>query len=110
MKDSKFFKDWKNEPGSVKFWNLIVLLILVLSPIFSLELFYAELLLGSIIDLGFLIDNDRDGDSHYWIMLMPLTWVLFIISLIAIGVGFSISYFNSWLDKIFNKEKDGDGN
>ena len=108
MKNSKFLEDWKNEPGSVKFWNLMILLILIISSIFSLDLLCAELIIGSIISLGFLIDKDSDG--HYWILFMPLIWVLFILSMVGIGIGFSISYFNSWLDEKFNKEKDGDRN
>jgi hypothetical protein len=108
MKNSKFLADWRNEPFSVKFWNSLVLVILIISPIFSLELFATEMFIGSILSLGIMMDGD--SDQHYWIMFMPLFWILSIVALAGIGIEFSISRFNSWLDYKFKRKEDGDRN
>jgi flagellin-like hook-associated protein FlgL len=57
----KFLLEIKQElidtPNSVKFWNLMVLVGLVISGIFSLDLLVVELFIGSFLTLGLAIDG-----------------------------------------------------
>lgn len=104
IKDNEFFKEWGSEPFSVKFWNIIVLLILVISGIFApLPLLVVELLLGSIITIGLVIDNYTD--RHYWIMLMPIFWILFLLVIVGIGIAYTISKFDDLIDKKWGRNK-----
>jgi hypothetical protein len=101
----KFLLEIKQElidtPNSVKFWNLMVLVGLVISGIFSLELLVVELFIGSFLTFGLAIDGSTD--NHLWMILMPITWGCMLL----VGVGFLIYFiykntiekFNNWLDK-----------
>jgi hypothetical protein len=94
-------QDFIEVPNSVKFWNGMVLLGLIISGIFSLELLAFEWFIGSIILLAMVIDGDLD--NQLWGMFMPLTW----FCLLLVGVGFLLYFiykntileFNDWLDK-----------
>lgn len=104
IKDNEFFKKWGSEPFSVKFWNIIVLLILVISGIFApIPLLGVELLLGSIITIGIVMDNYTD--RHYWIMLMPIFWLFALIVIVGMSIAYIISKFNDLIDKKWGRNK-----
>jgi len=94
-------EEFNNIPNSVKFWNLIVLIGLILSGIFSIDLLMVELLIGSILTLALVIDGNED--NHIWMIFMPITWLVMLIAGV-IGLGTlintnTIKKFNNWLDK-----------
>ena len=94
-------QDFNNTPNSVKFWNLLVLIGLILSGIFSIDLFVCELVVGSIVAFGLVIEGSED--NHIWIFFMPITWLVMLIAGV-IGLGTlintnTIKKFNNWLDK-----------
>lgn len=94
-------EDWKVLPNSVKFWNGLALLGLIISGIFSLNILYIELAIGSIILVGLVMDGETE--NHVWGMFMPITWVC--ILLVGIGLLLNLIYkntilnFNNWLNK-----------
>ena len=63
--------------------------------------------IGSLLTVGFVLDEHTE--NQYWILLMPITWVVLLIVGICLflGWGFSktIAPFNDWLDSK-NKEDD----
>jgi len=99
-------KNWKETPNSVKFWNGLVLLGLVIFGIISLEGLTIMLGLMSIAAFAVLISAIGDGDyleKHLWIWFTPLAWGMLILGLILFGfIKFYegiIMKFNNWLDK-----------
>lgn len=99
-------KNWKETPNSVKFWNGLVLLGLVIIGIISLDGLTIMLGLMSIAAFTVLISAIGDGDyleKHLWIWFTPLAWGMLILGLILFGfIKFYeriIMKFNNWLDK-----------
>ena len=94
-------KDFKKAPKSVKFWNLLVLTILVTTGVFSIELLAIELIFGSIFTIGLVAEDEVD--NNFWIILMPITWVLGIVGGIIILSAFLykniVEKFNNWIDR-----------
>ena len=95
-------------PNSVKFWNGLVLVGLIITGVLSLEILSVVLAIISIAALAMFIDGMGSGtddylDNHLWIYFAPLSWGLFIVALIVIGVGKfyerTIVKFNNWLNK-----------
>ena len=95
-------------PNSVKFWNGLVLVGLIITGVLSLDILSVVLAIISIVALAMFIDGMGSGDDNYldnhlWIYFAPLSWGLFILALIVIGVGKlyggTIVKFNSWLNK-----------
>lgn len=106
MKEIK--KVWETTPNSVKFWNGLVLVGLIVTGVLSLEILAVVLGIMSVLTLAVFLDamgysNDNYLDKHIWLYFTPLTWGLFILALIVIGVGKlyegTIVKFNSWLNK-----------
>ena len=98
--------NWRKTPNSVKFWNGLVLLGLIISGVFSLDLLWGELTLMSILTLALLIGSDDDGkelDKHIWIWFAPLTWIIICLGvLVFLCIKLyesTIIEFNDWLDK-----------
>jgi hypothetical protein len=94
-------EDLSNTPNSVKFWNFMVLIVLVVSGLFSLDLLFFEWLIGSVITFAIVVDgNER---NQFWMFFMPLTWgcMLFVGcgALMYLIYKNTILKFNSWLDK-----------
>jgi len=94
-------QDFNNIPNSVKFWNLLVLIGLILSGIFSIDLLLCELVVGSILTLALVIDGNED--NHIWMIFMPITWLGMLIAGVIVSVELIytkiIKKFNNWLDK-----------
>lgn len=97
---------WRKTPNSIKFWNGLVLLGLVIIGIISLEGLTIMLGLMSIAAFAVLISSISDGDyleKHLWIWFTPLAWGMLILGLILFGfIKFYegiIMKFNNWLDK-----------
>ena len=99
--------DWRKTPNSVKFWNGLVLLGLIISGIISLELLSFILAVMSIFTLALLIDGMGDDgkhlNKHIWMWFTPLVWVFVcLFGLAYLGIKLyesTISKFNVWLDK-----------
>jgi 4-hydroxybenzoate polyprenyltransferase len=101
----ELIEGWNETPNSVKFWNSLVLLLLIIVGIINMGLLYILLSFGSLLALGIMIDGD-DSKHHLWMFLMPITWLLIFLSII-IGLFYFfylkvITPFNDWL----NEEKD----
>jgi hypothetical protein len=94
-------QDFNNIPNSVKFWNLLVLIGLILSGVFSIDLLMCELVVGSMLTLALVIDDNED--NHIWMIFMPITWLgmLFVGVIVSVELIYTkiIKKFNNWLDK-----------
>lgn len=97
---------WKTIPNSVKFWNGLVLLGLIISGIISSDLLYIEWGIMSVFALALSLDamsDDKNLDKHIWIYFTPLSWVILLLGLIIMGcISFYdrvIVKFNNWLNK-----------
>jgi len=94
-------QDLNDIPNSVKFWNLLVLIGLILSGVFSIDLLMCELVVGSILTLALVIDDNED--NHIWMIFMPITWLGMLIAGVIVSVELIytkiIKKFNNWLDK-----------
>jgi hypothetical protein len=93
---------WNEIPNSVKFWNGLVLLILIGVGIYSMEVLGVIWAFGSLLALAVLIEG-VDTEEHLWMYFMPLMWFLFVLALV-ISLGVLIHHktvvpFNEWLDK-----------
>ena len=97
---------WNTIPNSVKFWNGLVLLGLIISGIISSDLLYIEWGIMSVFALALSLDamsDDKNLDKHIWIYFTPLSWVILLLGLIIMGcISFydrAIVKFNNWLNK-----------
>jgi hypothetical protein len=95
-------------PNSVKFWNGLVLVGLIITGVLSLDILSVVLVIISIAALAMFIDGmgretDDYLDNHLWIYFTPLYWGLYILALIVIGCyklyEGTIVKFNNWLNK-----------
>jgi len=95
-------------PNSVKFWNGLVLVGLIITGVLNLEILSVVLAIISIAALAMFIDGMSSGtdeylDNHLWIYFAPLSWGLLIVGLIVIGCyklyERTIVRFNKWLNK-----------
>ena len=98
---------WKTIPNSVKFWNGLLLVCLIITGVLDLEILSVVLAIMSVAALALFLDamghSDDYLDKHIWLYFTPLAWGLFILALIIIGIvklyENSISKFNNWLNK-----------
>ena len=106
----KFFNEIKQDlndiPNSVKFWNGLVLLGLVISGVIGLDLLVVELGIMSFFAFNLWLDSigdERKINKHLWVWFTPLIWGMVIFILIIYGCielyENTISKFNDWLDK-----------
>ena len=95
-------------PNSVKFWNGLVLVGLIITGALSLDILSVVLAIMSIAALAVFLDamgsgNDDYLDNHLWVYFTPLCWGLLIVGLIFIGCyklyERTIVKFNKWLNK-----------
>ena len=112
LKKSNIFKKIRNKfieiPTSIKFWNGLVFLELIIFGIISpFFIFPILLVFGSVLDVAlFMIDNDEGLDNHYWAYVMPLT-IIFILFCFIYALFYNIfnflleglEKFNLWLNK-----------
>jgi hypothetical protein len=92
---------WKELPNSVKFWNGLVLLGLIITGIINVGILMIVWCIGSIILVGLVVDGE--AENHVWGMFMPITWVCTLL----VGIGFLLNWiynntilnFNNWLNK-----------
>jgi hypothetical protein len=100
-------ENWRKTPNSVKFWNGLLLLGLIVVSIMSLELLTTMSVIMSIFSIVVLLNGSGDDgkslDKHIWMWFTPLVWFMVIIFGIIYGcMKFyenTISGFNNWLDK-----------
>ena len=98
--------NWRETPNSVKFWNGLVLLGLVISGVIGIDLLLVELAIMSVFVCVMWFDSiGEEGkyEKHLWVWLTPLVWGLVILCLTIYGCiklyENTISKFNNWLDK-----------
>lgn len=95
-------KEWNKVPNSTKFWNGLILLILICVGIYNIGFLGLLLGLGSLVAIALIIDGDY-VDGHLWIWFTPIMWFLSLFGLVVFcGViiyGNTIVPFNNWLDK-----------
>lgn len=99
-------KGWKETPNSVKFWNGLILLGLIITGILSLEALSGVLGVMSILSLILFISGmggEIEFDNHLWIWFTPLMWGLTLFVIILVGIDKlykkTIVKFNNWLNK-----------
>lgn len=95
------WKEFKKIPNSVKFWNCLLLILLVGVGVHSTFLLNVLLVMGSILAIAVSIDGD-DLSNHLWVLFMPITWGVILLGLAIWGTVYlysiSIARFNRWLD------------
>ena len=100
-------RDLNRAPNSAKFWNLMILIVLVVSGSFSLDLLIYELVIGSIITIILALNDDVE--NHFWALFMPISLgciLLFLSGYLLYSVYMNtIVKFNNWLDKKCKKWK-----
>jgi hypothetical protein len=102
------FKRIGNLSNSVKFWNVLVLVGLIITGVLSLDILSVVLGIMSVVAGALFLEAMGSGsddylDNHLWLYLTPFAWGLLIIGLIMfcgykLYVG-TIVKFNKWLDK-----------
>ena len=115
MKMKKAFENFKEKwgkvPNSVKFWNLLALATFIACGFAGLSWFAAfqgvtALGLIGLITITYAVE-DEELKHHYWIFLMPSTWLLMCIYFVAVFVydmkDEYIPRFNEWIDRICGK-------
>jgi hypothetical protein len=97
---------WKTTPNSVRFWNGLVLIGLIITGVLDLEILSIVLAIMSIAALAVLLSAMGDGDylnNHIWLYFTPLAWCFITIVLIVFGIiklyERTIVKFNEWLNK-----------
>ena len=99
-------ENWRNIPNSVKFWNGLLLLGLIITGIISLEILLAVLGIMSIFSLIVFFDGiigkSEKLENHLWLWLTPSVWCLLcaglLIYLMIKGYENTIEKFNDWID------------
>ena len=95
-------------PNSVKFWNGLVLVGLIITGVLSLEILSVVLAIISIAAFAMFIDGMGSGsddylDNHLWLYFTPFAWVILMAGLILFSGNKlyegTIVKFNSWLNK-----------
>lgn len=99
-------KNWEEIPNSVKFWNGLILLGLIISGFLGLDLLLTELAIMSVFAFAICVDSIGDNnklDKHLWIWFTPLAWFMLVVGLTIYGCiklyDNNIIKFNNWLDK-----------
>lgn len=91
---------------SQKFWMAIYAISLTAIWFIYSIVFWVIIIIGSILAILIIGQNDKNRDKlideHFsWLMLMPSTWVIFILGLFLIGckkIASLIRNFNNKLD------------
>jgi NADH:ubiquinone oxidoreductase subunit 6 (subunit J) len=98
-------ENWRNIPNSVKFWNGLVLLGLIITGIISLEVMVLLLGLMSIFAFVVLVDSIGESeklDNHLWLWFTPFIWGLLctglLIYLMIKGYENTVGKFNTWIN------------
>ena len=93
---------WDETPNSVKFWNGLILLILIGSGIYSLEALGVLMVFGSLLTIALLAEGGNTN-QNIWIFFMPISWFILLFGLV-IATSLYINNnvivpFNKWLNK-----------
>lgn len=100
-------KSWKEIPNSVKFWNGLVLLGLIITGIIDFDVLLIVLGIMSVFAFAVFFES-LGGDEkyvvrHLWIWFTPVTWVFMLLGLLIMGClklkEKLIDKFNNWLNK-----------
>lgn len=99
-------RNWKETPNSVKFWNGMILIGLVVSGMINFHLLLFELFVMSlfawVLWMG-SIGEEWIVNKHLWVWFTPVVWFMLILGLIVYGCVIlsdnTIAKFNNWLDK-----------
>jgi hypothetical protein len=95
-------------PNSVKFWNGLVLVSLIVIGVLDLEILSVVLAIMSVAALAIFLGAMGSGsddylDNHLWLYFTPFAWVILMAGLILFSGNKlyegTIVKFNSWLNK-----------
>jgi hypothetical protein len=98
---------WKELPNSVKFWNGLVLLGLIIVGIIDVDILMIVWGIMSILAFAGFFDS-LGGDEKFiernlWVWFTPLTWGVMLLGLLIMGCmklkEKTIDKFNNWLNK-----------
>lgn len=91
----------KKAPLSIKFWNVMAIILTIISGFISLPLMASILITASILTFYLYLENKLD--DNYWTYLTPIAFVLYLVILFCF-IGSVVKYkviipFNNFLDK-----------
>ncbi len=94
-------ESWGEIPRSVRFWNLLVISIVIGVFMTSVEGSILIFCLGTIATVTIFVE-ERDLENNLWVFSMPITWVILIIAIFTLICEFIykryITRFNRWMD------------
>jgi len=101
-------ESWLEIPRSVRFWNLLVIAIVIGVYLTSVEGFVLIFIFGTIGAASIFAD-EREIKNNLWIFAMPITWVFILIGLFVLICQFIyrkyIIGFNQWMDNRNQKDE-----
>jgi hypothetical protein len=100
-------ESWTEIPRSVRFWNLLVIAIVIGVFMTSIKGSVLIFIFGTV-GAYYIILSESEIKNNLWVFAMPITWVLLIIGLFYLIFEFIykryITRFNQWMD---NKDQKG---
>jgi hypothetical protein len=98
---------WNGIPNSVKFWNGLVLLGLIITGIIDVEILMVVLVIMSMLAFATIFDSlggdEKSIERNLWIWFTPLSWGVMLLGLLIMGSmklkEKTIDKFNNWLNK-----------
>jgi phosphotransferase system glucose/maltose/N-acetylglucosamine-specific IIC component len=101
-------ESWIEIPRSVRFWNLLVIAIVIGVFMTSAEGSVVIFFLGTIATFS-IFWEEREIKNNLWIFAMPITWAIILIGLFVFICEFIykryITRFNQWMDNKDQKEE-----
>ena len=101
-------ESWLEIPRSVRFWNLLVIAIVIGVFTTSAEGFTLIFIFGTVGTISIFLE-EREIKNNLWIFAMPITWVFLIIGLFVLIWEFIykryIIRFNQWIDNKDQKDE-----
>jgi len=101
-------ESWIEIPRSVRFWNLLVIAIVIGVYLTSVEGSVLIFILGTFGTVAIFVD-ERDIKNNLWILTMPITWLFILIGLFGLSWEFIykryIIRFNQWMDNKNQKDE-----
>ena len=101
-------ESWLEIPRSVRFWNLLVIAIVIGVFTTSAEGFTLIFIFGTVGTISIFLE-EREIKNNLWIFAMPITLVFLIIGLFVLIWEFIykryIIRFNQWIDNKDQKDE-----
>lgn len=101
-------ESWVEIPRSVRFWNLLIIAIVIGVFMTSIEGSVCIFLFGTVATVS-TVWEEREIKNNLWIFAMPITWVVLIIAIFYLICEFIykryITRFNQWMDNKDQKDE-----